>query len=343
MMQSVALNESCYHDDDYVVVEVAAPAASRLMTHSFDPMAGIVDCDDDDDEASYDYCDDVAVCEATAAVPSIIEGRSLPYVNNDDDTLYIPVRADDEDDQQALLEMASSMLNEITGLENGRDFGGDEIHSTRISSTKLDFTPSLSSNEEKLKHDIYYPVDTDYVQANQQHHIIESVVQDSASSAETLILVPKDIVPVVEPSFPVTASNDPSSKNEYDAVDEVKTTQETAAIAEHQPETNSISRLTNKKRRKQLKLAKKSAAAAAAAVNLATTTTLNSSSSLPPKKSSPMMRLTTMSRRSGRKQQIAPNVVAVTCATQSLESYRADLHKTASHNNSSGMSSKFVV
>lgn len=306
-MKSVALNESCYHDDDFVVVE----ADSSKPVACFDLMAGISDVDFDDDDASYDYCDDVF----DTSVPSIIEGRSLSFII-DEDLSYCPLSPfDDHTDEQGLLDVASSMmLNEMDLQQDKRHSPTGEIPSARISTTKHDIVSSSSCMRDEKQTQAHAldqdPLSVDSTDAN--HHqsgstffvVDEKSLPTSVNDSRTEVSsVQKLTASVADPTLQVSVSQ--SNTNQAGEKKAVMTKE----TLPKQKDANSIRRLTNKKRQKQLKLTRKANTA-----NLAQMT--SNSATLPP-----VRRNIFVTGRSGKKQ-VAPNL-ADPCATKSLASYRA--------------------
>lgn len=291
MMQSVALNESSYYgDDDYVVVDSPPSAKPAVyLRAAFDDPMAGILDCGDDADESYDYCDDA---HQETAVHALLTGRTFSFVGDDADA-------------ETLLDLASSMVYEIGGRD---DSAGGDIPSARISSTKLDFEPSCPESHTLAQ--------ADSSVANQQNPGCGVVVAEEEPITSTS-LDEAVTVPAQEPSSHATLCASPTSKTS-NAIgeDSDEATTKGREQQPHQEFANKISRLNNKKRRKQLKLAKKLASAAAAAANLA---------QRPSTPKTQMRRTSAIRRPSGK---VAPNG-PVSCATQSLESYRPkmDLEK----------------
>jgi hypothetical protein len=115
MMHSIAFNDDSYHinkdvDGDFVLVEPVATPADPIAALS----EGLKDGDDDEDN-SYDYCDDVFEQPMSVNV-QIGSDVSLQPVEEDDNVSYLEPQAMDEDEEEVLMEMAmsSSIMNQLS-------------------------------------------------------------------------------------------------------------------------------------------------------------------------------------------------------------------------------------
>jgi hypothetical protein len=115
MMHSIAFNDDSYHinnkdvDEDFVLVQPVTPT---------DPIAAFsvgLNDDDNDDESSYDYCDDVFEKPLSVDV-QLGSDVNLQPVEEDDNTSFLGPQAMDEDEEEVLLEMAmsSSIMNQLS-------------------------------------------------------------------------------------------------------------------------------------------------------------------------------------------------------------------------------------
>jgi hypothetical protein len=308
MMQSVAFTESYYlHDDDYVVVEI--PPSNFHQTGAVDTLAGIDDeCgdgDDDDDlgqeddQSSYDYCDDVVVNEKIAAaeatitstMPSFPVNINLSFVVNDDDASYseCPPSLSDEADR---FEQQENHDDNLSDLSSSLQEGSNDEVPTHVTQAGT-FSNEVSKGNDEVAEAI----------------ITSNVIETPSKSVVTTLRHSSidEKMNIVDPHFDsnIGSSIEPSQIDTLTQKLEVVWTE--VVTKNEEGSMDKGSRLSNKKRRKQLKLAKRAAATAAA-------TTLAKLSA--PKKS-PSLAMKTTTRRSGKQVvPITPN--ASSCSAQSL-------------------------
>jgi hypothetical protein len=265
MMQSVALTESFYvRDDDFVIVEMPR-SMNRRLGSIFDIVGdGMDDSADgssengklDDDDASYDYCDDVTtheklipVMQPTSELNLTSPGVdvNLSFVVNDDDvssSVGLP-SVSDEDNRFAKQEVFGDNMSDLSSsVQDGTsDIEASIDPPTENVATSI-VTNENNNCEQDPKSETPEPLPA-YVDDEVPYDAHCDVVHDHNSSKNELTEPPEVTSPVME------------------SVEVSLTTKE--AIPE---KGEKISRLSNKKRRKQLKLAKKAAAAASAVSKL---------------------------------------------------------------------------
>jgi len=322
-MQSVALDQSTVYpndDDEYVLVEFSSTPAEP--SHTSPLLEGISD-DEEDDE--YDYCDDIENESSLPVHTSNIE-QSISFEEVSDRLFSTSKFYFGEEADQLLLELdnSASLLHEVSENEEVSSSGGPLISSSPSHYDNAASDTSVENEEEKAsmaKSILTHSNDRNY---SHTHADLGETKKPAAltcgASAES-----------------ASAADEKPQKKEREGKSEPPQLQHSSS--------SSVSRLTNKKRRKQMKLAKKAAAAAAAAASIGHLSTMGShhshhhsmgsdSSSHPSHREKTNATAVQAPSRGKNKKQVAPNSVAVACATQSLAEYRLELQ--SHHRNSPG-------
>jgi hypothetical protein len=301
MMQSVALTDSCQHDEDFVIVEALESEASygtnTIPAYVYDDND---DDDDYDDLASYDYCEDAYSEPETLTFQHDFLDYPLSYNLNQEGTTnsnssacvpkilssgislfsYGEANSSDEAEGDSVKGSTSIAASEIS-TSTREEGGGGEKERSRRNDQYSDAAPSASSESDS--HSLRYADTAPF--APMTHMSTKREESSRASSGSS--------------SSSVVSSN---TYQKTQSVGDDSSVQSTSS-------KTSQSRVSNKKRRKQLKLAKKAAAAATAAAALSAHNNRHKKS---PTRKNPM------AVRSSNKKQVA-------CATQGLASYREEV------------------
>jgi len=284
------------------------------------------DIDDDDD--SYDYCEDACSMLSTTEEQSAVEEEMDTGVVDDmkDSILTVPdVLMKDLDEAHAaakLVQMDDDLVEETTTPNSARGARGDHYSSAS----------SVVSMEEDEKSSP--PEETDKT-PNQEEDSSSRIKNEENSASSTFI--DSSATPMGHASLSIQK---PTQPEEIDR----KTT---GASGRSDPSANptkkedlstkgtvSMSRTSNKKRRKKLKLLKKAKAAASAAQRHAekakdatTTPTLSSSSmeSSSSKQSRAVVQHQATTTKAKLRSTKKVTNVAVACATESMAAYREEL------------------
>ena len=302
MMQSVALTDSVQHDDDFVVVE--APIGSDDTTSY-------------DDEASYDYCDDVFSI-ASIAQSFSVSSHALQALQEDFFDYPHPNFLNKTGEEGLPADLQELRISSV-------EAAADDDDDTKPAASELNATVSYNfeiSPEETSIHAKEIPdAATNESTGDGQE---SSPSEDSASAESGSEKESSDTTNEgrtyshssggeSRSSRTLSSSFDGEKEDSGGSTDEDKV--EAVASAVETALGKKSSRLSGKKRRKQLKLAKKAAAAAAAAAALGQMT-MPVQTSARGKKS----RQTT-TRSSGKK---VANI-AVSCVTHAVTAYREEL------------------
>jgi hypothetical protein len=299
MMHSVALNESCYHDDDYVLVN--APAGGDLLAALAD-----TDVDDDDDEQSYDYCDDACSSSTHPASPSIsFDSNALePF---DEEIL-------------AELSITSALKNLAVGDDDDDD--GEVEDESVFSASPMPSAAWTEPLQEAPEEDKWR---ADAAAVAKIPATVKPATPRRDASFSTIKSLPPPPPPPATLEERLRLSEPDEEERIFDAADQATKNLEGKSR---------ILRLTNKKRRKKMKLARQAAAAAAAAAALAQVTMNTPASAAANRRSSGPPQPTLAERRAtkklsaralGRKEnrkQVTPSNMAVSCATKALVRYK---------------------
>ena len=286
MMESVALYEShIVEDTDYVLVEPQQNNGNNM------------EIDDDDD--SYDYCDDVVSMLSVEQPSSLSVCSDLPSI---DPTAFgiEPTKemkserrprlisfGNDEDEARIRSERFQSSIETLDEEMGSQEHGFDSTGTSIVDSTEdSDETPERETLAES----------TEESDEQSETEALAESTAESDDRTETETAGPP-------PSGSTATSMAGATK------ESLKAHKETAAPPPIK------SRLSNKKRRKKMKLLKKATAAAAAAAALSEMTAL-----VP----SPVPTGPTTPRRKTKASKKASNV-AVACATETMEAFRQEL------------------
>ena len=331
-MKSVALSESGAHEssgvdnEDFILVQQPATTGSESAPWalSFDNDDGV----DDDDDASYDRCED-AYSIYSAPQSLAIDSNALEsfqpdfFSSSPREQSLPPFYPSFGEDGEILLRGISAIALEATDQS---DDGGR--HGRTSAAAAVEPHPFEASVESSVSG----PSDEEVGRS-----IVGARAAASSSSESSFPDAAEHQPPrVANPAPPLCGSDrlviddddeDPSSSGTDDRTGVGSGGEGTAS-------STKSSRLCNKKRRKQLKLARKAAAAAAAAAALThlggmVATRTSNSGSNNNNNTPKLKRHATASNASKNRKQVAN--IAVACATESLARYREECVQQQQH------------
>jgi hypothetical protein len=335
MMQSVALTDSCQHDEDFVIVEALESdieAEQSNHNHNYNRIPTYVYDDDDDDEyddldSEYDYCEDApSVVQSYATKDS----HALETVTFQHDFLDYPLsynlNQQEGHGENSPSSHQSACLPKILSpgiLTSLFPFG--EAHSENIDeaeaesdSVTVDGSASIAASE------ISASTRDEGEKESERQDGVDSVAAPSTSGSsvagdggsdsvryytEPELFAAVSLPTKREESSRTSASSSSASSSVVSAYQKTKSVSDDCSVRSTSSKTSS--RISNKKMRKQLKLAKKEKAAAAAAAAAALSPVVNRN-----KKAT--RKVIQMAVRSTNKKQVA-------CATQGLADYREEV------------------
>jgi hypothetical protein len=297
MMQSVALTDSCQHDEDFVIVEAEG-------THNCVPTYVY---DDDDDLDSYDYCED-AYSAPLVAQPLTTD----PALTFQHEFLDYPLsyNLNQEGQHSSPSACVPKILSPgISLIPFGEANSSDEAEADSVEGSIAASEISTSTREdegekERISRRVHQVKDSDT-----DNDGTDSDAAPSASSGSSVAGDGgSDSLRYTDPFAPMSTKRDESSRasssSSSSSVVSASAHQKTPSVSDDSSAhstSSKMSRVSNKKLRKQLKSAKKAAAAAAAAAL------------------SPTSRNKKTTKKSNKKQ--------VACATQGLASYREEVSR----------------
>ena len=293
MMKSIALNDSSHPADEegFVLVDSPQSFGSVLL--------------EDDDEASYDHCEDAFSFSSLHQTLS-----TIPAVQ---DNFFEPAEIGQEVIPPAAPEVCPSLLGSSSDDYHYEDPAPDSTHLV---------IPRFDSDTEELGA-LVSPAVPNTDQAIASEKIIPS--GESTAGVEESLPVPSVDEENAECSSlgekdsedsaaPFSSSSSSMGEAASGTDDDVASSSSDKAAADYYAELP-VSRVSKKKRRKQLKLAKKAAAAAAAAAALGGhLSSMRVTTTQPPKR--------------GKKSRKKIANIAVSCAVQSLAEYKDEVERT---------------
>ena len=327
MMQSVALTDSCQHDEDFVIVEahesssdIEAEQAERNSNpnHNCIPTYVYDDADDDDDDlASYDYCEDAYSVPSTSVLQS--DSHALETVTFSHEFLDYPLSYNLNPP-----DVASTCAPKILSpgiLSSLFPFGGaantnnsdniDEAEAETDSVTVDDGSASIAASEISA---------STRDEGERVDHVKDSDNEGVDSDA-----VPNTLSPGSSVAGGSGAGSDrgtsasSSSSSASSSVVSTYQTQKAHSVgisddsSVHSTSSKKSCRVSNKKMRKQLKLVQKERVAAAAAA-------------LSPVVNRHHGKKATMGKKSKKAGVMrSTNKKQVACATQGLSEYREEV------------------
>jgi hypothetical protein len=328
MMQSVALTDSCQHDEDFVIVEALE---SDVEAYGNIPAYVYDDEDDDDDDyddlASYDYCEEYSVASVVQSFTTsdnLESQAALESLTFQHEFLDYPLSYNlNQEGQHSNTNSSSVCVPKILSpgislFSFGEANSSDEAEGDSVKGSIAASEISTSTREERSRRN-----DQKVKNKDNGNDGADSDAAPSASSGSSVgggggsdshsLRYTKPFAPMTMTTTKREESSRASSGSSSSSVVSSNTYQKTQSVGDdssvHSTSSKtSQSRVSNKKRRKQLKLAKKAAAAATAAAALSP----NSRT-----KKSPTRKIQ-MAVRSSNKKQVA-------CATQGLASYREEV------------------
>lgn len=310
MMKSVAVTESLFirtggghgtgsDDHDYVVVDVAAfPRAAVAAEVNDDEIEGT----NDDDDASYDYCDDFPALEQMKD-PRTTEEKAhhphfqdeaqtvpfeitLSFVVDDDVGSVCPPSITEDEEEDAVtdddcggesantnnISDLSASMNKDVGAGHRCKEGEDKdtkknclIHSDGVGETNDQQDTARVTDTSDTVPQATASINPPAVSIVDKQETWKSGTTGTGVTGEDTKGHNKEVSVELPSDVPVVKGTFPESTNPTTV--DIKNTNDGAWI-----ETSHTSRQSNKKRRKQMKLAKRAAVTAAAVTKLSNTT-----------------------------------------------------------------------
>jgi hypothetical protein len=307
MMQSVALTDSCQHDEDFVIVDAMDVEDIHHISTT---------CSYEDDLESYDYCEDVYSVQVPAVIHSFTAGTETDTDTDSSKALQTVTFQHDFLDYPLSYE---HNLNQVEGDSHADSYGYEHEHERE----HADGDANASERQHSFVRNMHSPGISlgPFGEANSSDETegesasvsvggsIAAFERKMPTSATRGEKETKAFALTTQKREEQTQSRVSSSSDKDSAYEKAQTGEDDSSVSSTSSKTSN-SRVSNKKRRKQLKLAKKAAAAAAAAPAL--------SSGLSPTRKKPTRKLIPV--RSSNNRQVA-------CATQSLASYREEVSR----------------
>lgn len=310
-MKSIALNDSTivpHDDDDYVLVQPTTVEGQEMRL--------------DDDEESYDHCDDVYSLHS-APQSFAIDSQALQRYQDDFFATEGQSRlSESTQDIQILLQGISTMVSSSNDQKNS-EYQSDGNNCERL--------PELSSVSERSLEERLSPLDPAAFVVSDADSVgslspPDCQEHDSASIADR---VPGEVA-LACPASSKQRTEQRDVEDTHSAHQQESSFSMAKQATKHQedrqdaPPKHKTSRLSNKKRRKQLKLAKRAAAAAAAAAALSTTNLPTRTHTPSPARTKQAIRLMAQQTKTKPKTKRPANNIAVACATDTMARYRTE-------------------